>query len=75
MTIGATSIEEQLAQMNEVIAKLTRTVKEKDMQIAMLMSRLELHHDEEVDLDSKKNQHWEKSGEKEVRHVNKAREK
>ena len=41
MTTGATSIEEQLAQMNEAIAKLTRTVEEKDLQIAALASQLE----------------------------------
>ncbi|KAM1169764.1 hypothetical protein ACFX15_030827 [Malus domestica] len=41
MTIGATSIDEQLAQMNEAIARLTRTVEEKDLQIAALISRLE----------------------------------
>ncbi|KAM1167585.1 hypothetical protein ACFX19_030130 [Malus domestica] len=41
MTIGATSIDEQLAQMNEAIARLTRTVEEKHLQIAALVSRLE----------------------------------
>ncbi|KAM0963233.1 hypothetical protein ACFX19_022658 [Malus domestica] len=41
MTIGATSIDEQLAQMNEAIARLTRTVEEKDLQIAAFVSRLE----------------------------------
>ncbi|KAM1118965.1 hypothetical protein ACFX15_042420 [Malus domestica] len=41
MTISVTSVEEQLAQMNEVIARLTRTVEEKDLQIAALVSRLE----------------------------------
>ncbi|KAM1457345.1 hypothetical protein ACFX13_035393 [Malus domestica] len=41
MTIGATSIDEQLVQMNEAIARLTRTVEEKDLQIAALVSRLE----------------------------------
>ncbi|KAM1304810.1 hypothetical protein ACFX2F_022420 [Malus domestica] len=40
MTTGATSIDEQLAQMNEAIARLTRTVEEKDLQIAELVSRL-----------------------------------
>ncbi|KAM2501700.1 hypothetical protein ACFX1W_032349 [Malus domestica] len=33
MTTGATSINEQLAQMNEAIARLTRTMEEKDLQI------------------------------------------
>ncbi|KAM1531363.1 hypothetical protein PS2_005475 [Malus domestica] len=46
MTIGATSIDEQLAQMNEAIARLTRTVEEKDLQIAALVSRLEPQDDE-----------------------------
>ncbi|KAM2549785.1 hypothetical protein FF1_014875 [Malus domestica] len=41
MTIGVTSIEEQLAQMNEAIARLTQIVEEKDLQIATLVSRLE----------------------------------
>lgn len=36
----STSIEEQLAQKNEAIAKLTKIIKEKDVQIATLMSRL-----------------------------------
>ena len=44
MTTGATSIEEQLAQMNEAIAKLTRTVEEKDLQNAAL--KLGAHHEE-----------------------------
>ncbi|KAM2711782.1 hypothetical protein EV1_031863 [Malus domestica] len=46
MTIGATSIDEQLAQMNEAIARLTRTVEEKDLQIAALVSRLEPQDDD-----------------------------
>ncbi|KAM1396457.1 hypothetical protein ACFX2I_014150 [Malus domestica] len=46
MTIGATSIDEQLAQMNEAIARLTRTVEEKDLQIAALVNRLEPQDDE-----------------------------
>ncbi|KAM1432798.1 hypothetical protein ACFXTO_015297 [Malus domestica] len=41
MTIGVTSIEEQLTQMNEAIARLTQIVEEKDLQIATLVSRLE----------------------------------
>ncbi|KAM2279791.1 hypothetical protein FF2_039788 [Malus domestica] len=41
MAIGATSIDEQLAQMNEAIARLTRTVEEKDFQIAAFVNRLE----------------------------------
>ena len=49
MTIGAASMEEQLAQMNEAIAKLTRTVKEKDLQIAKLVNQLDAQHDMKVD--------------------------
>ncbi|KAM1813802.1 hypothetical protein ACFX11_027549 [Malus domestica] len=49
MTIGATSIDEQLAQMNEAIARLTRIVEEKDLQIAALVSRLEPQDDENPD--------------------------
>ncbi|KAM1695791.1 hypothetical protein ACFXTI_029825 [Malus domestica] len=41
MTIGITSIEQQLAQMNEAIARLTQIVEEKDLQITALVSRLE----------------------------------
>ncbi|KAM1915184.1 hypothetical protein ACFX13_035067 [Malus domestica] len=41
MTTGATSIDEHLAQMNEAITRLTRTVEEKDLQIAALVNRLE----------------------------------
>ncbi|KAM1934702.1 hypothetical protein ACFX15_018858 [Malus domestica] len=49
MTIGVTSIEEQLAQMNEAIARLTRIVEEKDLQIAALISRLEPQDGENPD--------------------------
>ncbi|KAM1084578.1 hypothetical protein ACFX2I_022778 [Malus domestica] len=49
MTIGVTSVEEQLAQMNEAIARLTRIVEEKDLQIAALVSRLEPQDDENPD--------------------------
>ncbi|KAM1164794.1 hypothetical protein PS2_024061 [Malus domestica] len=41
MATGATSIDEQLAQMNEAIARLTRTVEEKELQIAALVNRQE----------------------------------
>ncbi|KAM1047508.1 hypothetical protein ACFX2C_026857 [Malus domestica] len=41
MTIGVTFIKEQLAQINEAIARLTQIVEEKDLQIAALVSRLE----------------------------------
>ncbi|XP_050120509.1 uncharacterized protein LOC126597741 [Malus sylvestris] len=49
MTTGATSIDEQLAQMNEAIARLTRTVEEKDLQIAALVNRLEAQDGEKPD--------------------------
>ena len=41
MTIDTTSVEEQLAQMARVIAKLTKTDEEKDMQIASLINKVE----------------------------------
>ncbi|KAB2609063.1 hypothetical protein D8674_012231 [Pyrus ussuriensis x Pyrus communis] len=49
MTIGVTSVEEQLAQMSEAIAKLTRTVEEKDLQIAALINQLDMRLDMKVD--------------------------
>ncbi|KAM2542346.1 hypothetical protein TB2_021784 [Malus domestica] len=49
MTIGVTSIEEQLAQMNEAIARLTRIVEEKDLQIVTLVNRLEAQDGEKPD--------------------------
>ncbi|KAM1822535.1 hypothetical protein ACFX1X_024940 [Malus domestica] len=42
MTTGATSIDEQLAHMNEAIARLTRIVEEKDQQIAILFNQLDV---------------------------------
>ncbi|KAM0997666.1 hypothetical protein ACFX2C_007523 [Malus domestica] len=47
--IGVTSIEEQLGQMNEAITRLTRTMKEKDLQIVALVNQLEAHDDEKLD--------------------------
>ncbi|KAM1568832.1 hypothetical protein ACFX10_034018 [Malus domestica] len=41
MTIGVTSVEKQLAQMNEAIARLTQIVEEKYLQIDALINRLE----------------------------------
>ena len=41
MTTGTTSIEEQLAEMAHAIAKLTKTVEEKDMQIVSLINKVE----------------------------------
>ncbi|KAM1680767.1 hypothetical protein ACFX2K_038407 [Malus domestica] len=49
MTTSVTSIEEQLAQMNEAIAMLTMTMEENDLQIATFVNRLEAQHDEKVD--------------------------
>lgn len=40
MTINTMSIEEQLARMACAIAKLTKSIKEKNMQIASLMSKV-----------------------------------
>ncbi|KAM2086708.1 hypothetical protein ACFX1R_024216 [Malus domestica] len=50
MTTRVTSIDEQLAHMNEVIVRLTRTVEEKDSQITALINQLEAQHDEKPDL-------------------------
>ena len=41
MATGTISIEEQLAEMTHAIAKLTKIVKEKDLQIAFLMNKVE----------------------------------
>ncbi|KAH7848898.1 hypothetical protein Vadar_009870 [Vaccinium darrowii] len=41
MTTGAATIEEQLATMARTIEKLTKTVEDKDLQIASLMNKLE----------------------------------
>ena len=49
MTTGATSIEEQLAQMNEAITKLTQTVEEKDFK-SPHSPTLKAQHDVKVDL-------------------------
>ncbi|KAM0991014.1 hypothetical protein ACFX13_009578 [Malus domestica] len=46
MTIGVTSIEEQLVQMKEIMATMTRTIEEKDLKIAMLLGKLGANHDE-----------------------------
>ena len=39
MTTDTTSIEEQLDEMTHVVAKLTKTIEEKHLQIASLMSK------------------------------------
>ena len=41
MTADTTFVEEQLAEMAHVIAKLTKTIEEKDMQIASLLNKVE----------------------------------
>ena len=41
MTTDTTSVEEQLAEMARTIAKLTKMVEEKDMQIASLINKFE----------------------------------
>lgn len=41
MTTGTTFVKEQLAKMAHVIAKLTKTVEKKDLQIDSLMSKVE----------------------------------
>ncbi|KAH7845349.1 hypothetical protein Vadar_000946 [Vaccinium darrowii] len=41
MTTGAATVEEQLATMAHTIEKLTKTVEDKDLQIASLMNKLE----------------------------------
>ena len=40
MATGTTSVEEQLEEMAHAIAKLTKMVEEKDMQIASLINKL-----------------------------------
>ncbi|KAM1325670.1 hypothetical protein ACFX2H_046347 [Malus domestica] len=49
MTTGATSIDEQLAHMNEEIARLTRIVEEKDQQIAALVNQLDVKPDVKIE--------------------------
>ena len=41
MAIGTSSVDEQLAKMACAIAKLTKTVEEKNMQIASLINKVE----------------------------------
>ncbi|KAM1537627.1 hypothetical protein PS1_002547 [Malus domestica] len=48
MTTGVTSIDEQLAHMNEAIARLTRIVEEKDQQIAALVNQLDVKPDVKI---------------------------
>ena len=41
MTIATTSIEEQLTDIARAIAKLTKTIKEKNLQITSFMNKVE----------------------------------
>ncbi|KAB2595807.1 hypothetical protein D8674_031257 [Pyrus ussuriensis x Pyrus communis] len=75
MTIGVTSIEKQLAQISEVIARLPRTTKEKDLQITALINRLEAQDDEKVDRDPKVDPLNRKVNEEEKSLVEKVEEK
>ncbi|KAM1079610.1 hypothetical protein ACFX2B_014156 [Malus domestica] len=49
MTTGATLIDEQLAYVNEAIARLTRIVEEKDQQIAALVNQLDVKPDVKIE--------------------------
>ncbi|KAM2630458.1 hypothetical protein TB1_029327 [Malus domestica] len=49
MTTGTTSIDEQLAHMNEAITRLTRIVEEKDQQIAALVNQLDVKPDVKIE--------------------------
>ncbi|XP_062028715.1 uncharacterized protein LOC133744662 [Rosa rugosa] len=47
MVIGVTTVEEQvthIAQLAETVEKLQKTIEEKDMEIAVLMEKLEIQH-------------------------------
>ena len=52
MTTGTTTLEKQLATMARVIEKLTKTVEEKDLQIAALMNKLEAQNVGEASQDN-----------------------
>lgn len=73
MTTEATSIKEQLAQMNEAITKLTRTVEEKDLQIAALVNQLDVKPN--VKVDPRVNPLKNKNNEDEEPHAKKVEEK
>ncbi|KAM1404875.1 hypothetical protein ACFX2I_013320 [Malus domestica] len=75
MITGATSIKEQLAQMNEAIARLTRTMEEKDLQIAALINRLEAQHGKKVDRDPKFDLQKKETDEDKEPLIEKAKEK
>ena len=50
MTTDTISIEERLAEMTHVITKLTKTVEEKNLQIASLMSKVEAQVQNTIEL-------------------------
>ncbi|KAL6191547.1 hypothetical protein ACLB2K_037937 [Fragaria x ananassa] len=59
MVIGVINVEEQaaqIAQLTEMVKKLQKTIEEKDVEIASLMEKLEVHHDN----DSENNLHGDK---------------
>ncbi|KAL6142248.1 hypothetical protein ACLB2K_060531 [Fragaria x ananassa] len=59
MVIGVINVEEQaaqIAQLTEAVKKLQKTIEEKDVEIASLMEKLEVHHDN----DSENNLHGDK---------------
>ncbi|KAL6206596.1 hypothetical protein ACLB2K_023844 [Fragaria x ananassa] len=59
MVIGVTTVEKQaaqIAQLTEAIEKLQKTIEENDVEIASLMEKLEVHHDN----DSQNNMHGNK---------------
>ncbi|KAL6129005.1 hypothetical protein ACLB2K_072358 [Fragaria x ananassa] len=63
MVIGVINVEEQaaqIAQLTEVVKKLQKTIEEKDVEIASLMEKLEVHHenDWEDNLHGDKNVWW-----------------
>ena len=44
MMTEATTVDEKIAEMARAIAKLNKTVEEKDLQIATLMNKLEIQN-------------------------------
>ena len=52
MTSGTTSMEKQLATIARAIDKLTKTMEEKDLQIATLMNKLETWNVDEASQDN-----------------------
>ncbi|KAM1563343.1 hypothetical protein ACFX10_037772 [Malus domestica] len=73
MTTSVTSIKEQLTQMSEAIIRLTKTMEEKDLQIATFVNHLKAQHDDKAD--PKVDLPKEETDEKEEPLVEKAEEK